>query len=101
MANNLAASSTVVSSQPIPNNPHTAFVENVFASGGMFLGVMASMFNAYSRVHARADDFEVQFMFVKDTWQIRFIPKTPVGKFAISQLKEATIKAELSGKEGV
>lgn len=82
--------------EQVPENPHAAFVGNVFADNGPFFGVFNQMFRVYARVLARFEDFEVTFTFKRGEWHIKVAPKSIVGKFAIQALKEACIKGELS-----
>lgn len=82
--------------EQVPENPHTAFVSWMFTESGPYHGIFAQMFRLYSRVMARAEDFEVTFTFTRGEWHIKVAPKSIVGRFAIQSMKTACIKGELS-----
>lgn len=77
-------------------SPHQVFVETVFTQNGPFPGVLGEIFRVFARAYVTAEDFDVVFHFARGEWHIRLKPKTSLGKFAIQQLKEATIQSELS-----
>ena len=84
--------------EQVPENPHTAFVNWMFAEAGVttFMGILTQMFRLYSRVLVKPDDFVITFVFKRGEWHIKVAPKSIVGKFAIQSMREVCIQSELS-----
>lgn len=101
----LAAQQSINSNTSGPPVPPTIgsirqeFYQQAFAENGPFAGLLGAIFRKFTRTMVVGADFDIQFHFVKDTWQIRIVPRTLIGTFAIKVLKEEVIKQELSGKE--
>jgi len=85
--------------EPPQGSIRQEFYQQAFAESGPFSGLLGAIFRKFTRTMVVGADFDIQFHFVKDTWQIRIVPRTLIGTFAIKVLKEEVIKQELSGKE--